>query len=138
MFCPTCAANNPEDTNFCRACGASLEAVALALSGQLPITDKPAPTPADKWATLRSRAINRLAQGAILTVSSLLVGLALGLFWKNKDWMIIWLIFFGWVGGWGVIQLALGLGGLLESKLMLRHLNASSAPSGATTRTLSE
>ena len=35
MFCPKCAAENAENAQFCRACGANISLVPEALSGQL-------------------------------------------------------------------------------------------------------
>jgi hypothetical protein len=35
MYCPQCGANNIDDAQFCRTCGANLSLVPKALSGQL-------------------------------------------------------------------------------------------------------
>jgi len=35
MYCPKCAAQNIDDAQFCRACGANISLVSQALSGQL-------------------------------------------------------------------------------------------------------
>lgn len=36
MYCPNCAASNPDATKFCRACGVNLSLVPQALTGELP------------------------------------------------------------------------------------------------------
>ncbi len=36
MYCPKCAAQNIDDAQFCRACGANISLVSQALSGKLP------------------------------------------------------------------------------------------------------
>ena len=35
MFCPVCATQNPDTAHFCRVCGANIELVPQALTGQL-------------------------------------------------------------------------------------------------------
>jgi zinc-ribbon domain len=121
MFCPRCAAQNLDDAKFCRACGTNLESVALALSGQYP-AKKDAKTE-KSWLEKRSEAISGIIRGAGLMGASLLIGVALGLFSNAKDWIVIWLVFAGWMACWGVISLTSGLGTLLESKAMLRQIN---------------
>jgi hypothetical protein len=39
MYCPKCATQNISDAKFCRACGANLSLIPLALSGNLPAAD---------------------------------------------------------------------------------------------------
>lgn len=36
MYCPKCAAQNVDESRFCRACGANLSLIAQALEGRLP------------------------------------------------------------------------------------------------------
>lgn len=36
MYCPNCATANPEETKYCRSCGANLTLVPQALTGRLP------------------------------------------------------------------------------------------------------
>ncbi len=39
MYCPKCAAQNIDDAQFCRACGANVSLVSQALSGKLPTSN---------------------------------------------------------------------------------------------------
>ena len=39
MYCPKCAAENNDDTKFCRACGTNLSLVPQAIAGRLPDPD---------------------------------------------------------------------------------------------------
>ena len=40
----------------------------------------------------------------------------------DAPWIIIWAVFFGWMAVWGGIEVANGLGAILESKSRLRLL----------------
>jgi hypothetical protein len=133
MYCPGCAAQNPDSAKYCRKCGADLEVVALALAGQDPAidgNDKVGPETPD-WMKKRGKGVRNATQGAILLLTSLLIGVALALFTNKPDWMVIWMIFFGWMAGWGAVSLAFGVGYLLEGRLLSRH--SARAASGATT-----
>ena len=125
MYCPRCAAQNLDDAKFCRACGTNLEVVALALADK----NKPARTSKDEdegakknWMEKRSEGVGDLVKGAGLMVASLLIGIALGLFSNQPDWIVIWLGTAGWMACWGVISLSSGIRALLESKFMLRQM----------------
>lgn len=127
MYCPGCAAQNAENTKFCRACGTNLEAVSLALAGQ----HNPAELKKEKakkektsksWAQKQSEGARDAVHGSILLTTAVLIGVAFALFTKIPDWIVIWTIFFGWLAGWGVVSLASGVGRMLEAKTMLRHL----------------
>lgn len=127
MYCPRCAAQNLDDIKFCRACGTNLEVVALALSGQR----RPAKLDRGKagdaqgeksWLEKRTEAMSSIIRGAGLLVASLLIGVALGLFSNTSDWIMVWIVFAGWMACWGVIALTSGIGTLLESKSMQRYI----------------
>lgn len=111
MYCPRCAAPNEDRTKFCRKCGTSLEAVALALVDESPY----------QKAIQRNRhaeALKRIVQGGGLLTASSLLGLLLRIFSREPDWIIIWLVLVGWVAVWGVLSLAAGIGIMLESRLL--------------------
>jgi hypothetical protein len=40
----------------------------------------------------------------------------------DAPWILIWMVFFGWMAVWGGIELAYGLGGLIEARTRLRML----------------
>jgi hypothetical protein len=119
MYCPRCAAQNLDDAKFCRGCGTSLESVALALSGQYQPArrdwdeeDDPPKTSLE----MRREAVNKLVKASWLLGSSLLIGLALGLFSNQNDWIMIWMVFTGWMASWGIFCLVSGIAGLMESR----------------------
>ena len=131
MYCPRCAAQNLDDAKFCRACGTNLESVALALSGE----HRPAKLGKDRggdtldemsWLEKRNEAVSSIIKGTGLMAASLLIGVALGLFSKAADWIIIWVGLAGWMACWGVISMTSGIGTLLESKSMLRYIKRTS------------
>ena len=115
MFCPRCAAQNLDDVKFCRGCGTNLENVALALSGQQ-LPSKSDNEPKESWLQLRRRGTGSLVRATGLLGSSLLIGAALGLFSNQNDWIIIWMVFCGWMAVWGVFSLVSGIQALLESR----------------------
>jgi hypothetical protein len=126
MFCPQCATQNADGAKFCRSCGIELEAVALALSGK---SKKPAkknksePKTAEDWIEKRIDGVKNITFGTMLMGVSLLLGVALGLFVPaHVPWILIWIVFFGWMTVWGGISLADGLGNVLEAKSRLRLL----------------
>lgn len=128
MFCPQCATQNANGAKFCRSCGLELEGVALALSSK---SKKPAkagknksgPKTAEDWIEKRIEGVKNIMTGAILMGVSLLLGVALALFAPaHVPWILIWIVFFGWMTVWGGIALADGLGNVLEAKSRLRLL----------------
>jgi hypothetical protein len=126
MYCPRCAAQNLDDAKFCRACGTNLEPVALALSDKYRPANQSkrkgkVEKPQKSWAEKRSEGVKEVVEGAGLLTASILIGAALGLFSNQPDWIIIWLVFVGWMACWGVISLVSGIGGVLEAKFMLRQ-----------------
>jgi hypothetical protein len=40
-------------------------------------------------------------------------------------WMLVWMVFFGWMACWGGIETAYGVSGLIESKSRLRLMRAT-------------
>ena len=130
MYCPQCATPNTGDGKFCRSCGAELEAVALVLSGKSVQAvkagaNKSEPQTAQDWLEKRIEAAGGIARGGILLSVSLLIGVALALFIPSSfeaPWILLWMVFFGWMAVWGGIEMAYGMSGMLESKSRLRLL----------------
>jgi hypothetical protein len=124
MYCPRCATQNLDGAKFCRACGTNLETVALALAQQLDPaqSDKDAqPKAAQSKLEKRSEGLTKIVQATGLIGASALVGAALALFSGKPDWIIIWMIFAGWLACWGVISFVSGIAALIESGFTPRH-----------------
>jgi hypothetical protein len=127
MYCPQCATSNTDGVKFCRSCGLGLERLALALGGELV---KPGETAEDEnerrtWAIKQTKGVKDITGGLVLMLVSLLIGCAMALFLPAEvPWMVLWMIFFGWMACWGGIELAGGVGRLLEAKGRLRLLDA--------------
>jgi hypothetical protein len=141
MFCPKCAAQNQDQTNFCRNCGTDLKTIAMVLNGQLtlpteisnPIENKA--ELAQQLSKLQSEGIPNVVQGAILFVMGSLLGIPLNLFSASADWhehwIIIWLIFCGWLPVWGAIEMGSGVTNMIQSRMIRRRidrLDAALAP----------
>lgn len=124
MYCPRCAAQNLDDAKFCRSCGTSLETVALALAGQYQPAANSDEFPKD-WLAVRHEGVQRLIRGIGLLSAALLIGVALGLFSDTNDWIVIWLVFVGWMAAWGVISLVSGIGSMAEAKFLLKRMEQS-------------
>ncbi|HEY5884121.1 MAG TPA: zinc ribbon domain-containing protein [Pyrinomonadaceae bacterium] len=124
MYCPRCAAQNLDDAKFCRGCGSNLETVALALSGQYQPAADSGEFPKD-WLAVRHEGVQKLIRAIGLLGASLLIGTALGLFSNTNDWIIVWLIFVGWMAAWGVISLVSGIGSFAEAKFLKKRLEQS-------------
>jgi hypothetical protein len=115
MYCPRCATQNLDGAKFCRACGTNLETIALALAQQLD------PAHSDKGVAKnklekRSEGLTKIVRASGLIGASALVGAVLALFSNNPDWIIIWMIFAGWMACWGVMWLVSGIAALIESR----------------------
>src|SRR5688572_22874451 len=109
MFCPRCAAQNLDDAKFCRACGINLETVALALADKYhPAKQEAEEDPFKSWLETRKGAIDKIVRGIGWFISSMLIGVALGLFSNTNDWIIIWMCLVGWMAVWGVISMVTG------------------------------
>ncbi len=125
MYCPRCAAQNLDDAKFCRGCGTSLETVALALAGQYQPAANVDGYPND-WLSVRHAGVQKMIRAIGLLGASLLVGVALALFSDTNDWIMIWLIFVGWMAAWGVISLVSGIGALTEARFIRKRMEQSS------------
>jgi len=118
---------NLDDAKFCRACGLDLETVSVTLAAA-GSPDKPKKKtkqgkPQKTWAEKRSQALRDISQGAILTAASAVICVAFAMFLSVPDWLILWTVFFGWMACWGVISMAFGIGGLIESSSMSRAVD---------------
>ena len=135
MYCPQCATPNGEGVKFCRSCGTELEAVALVLKGATPATttagggeNEIGPRSAREWLERQASGVSGMTKGTVLLLVSFLIGVALALFSPaDVPWMILWMIFFGWLAVWGGIELATGVGNVIEAKSRLRLLGPDAA-----------
>lgn len=131
MYCPKCATPQSDGAKFCRSCGMELEAVALALSGktaQATEMRKGVPQTAQDWMEKRIKGVKDISGGTILLAVSLLLGAALALFLPNSfdvPWILVWTVLFGWIAVWGGIELANGIGSVLEAKSRLRLMRST-------------
>jgi hypothetical protein len=133
MFCPKCAAQNQDQTKFCRSCGTDLRAVALALDVQLTPSkevsniEEKKPEMTQQWLKLQGDGIHRVVQGAILFVMGVLLGIPLALFSKGSDWhsnwILVWLFLCGWLPVLGAITMGTGFSNLIHSRMMLRRID---------------
>lgn len=127
MFCPRCAAQNLDDAKFCRACGTNLETVALALADKYhPAKQEAHKDPFESWIETRKEAVNKIVKGIGWFVSSMLIGVALGLFSNTNDWIIVWMCLVGWMAVVGIFSMITGMGGLMEARFIRRQLGQSS------------
>jgi len=127
MFCPQCATANGPDVKFCRSCGAGLEAVALALTKptKKKLDRKKSEPTAQDWLERRIKGNSAITRGSILIIVSLLLTVPFRLFLPSTfdaPWILIWVVFFGWMTVWGGIEVANGLSSVLEAKSRLRLL----------------
>ena len=111
---------NLDGAKFCRACGTNLETVALALAQKLH------PAHSDKQAAKNSQAgknklekrsegLTKIVRASGLIGASALIGAMLALFSNQPDWILIWMIFAGWMACWGIMWLVSGFAALIES-----------------------
>lgn len=127
MYCPRCATPNADGVKFCRSCGTELSGLALALGGKdAPVPEAGGGDESDsvrKVLVKHGEAVSGVTTGAILLTVSLLIGAAMALFVPaDVPWMLVWMVFFGWLAVWGGIEMAYGVGGLIEAKSRLRML----------------
>jgi len=123
MYCPRCAAQNPDETKFCRACGTNLAAVSLALSDPdyLIGHEEEETETAKSWIEKRREGTDNILKGVGWLTASLVIGGALGLFSNAADWVIIWMVMAGWMACWGIISITSGIRSRLEARFMLRR-----------------
>jgi zinc ribbon protein len=124
MYCPRCATPNIDNAKFCRACGTDLETVALSLAGRSAgdVSNAKSKKESDRPFKKRVAGTRHVTQGALLLATSSLICLGFGLFVDQKDWFLIWSIFFGWMACWGTFTLALGISDILESRMTSREI----------------
>ena len=130
MFCPKCAAENIDQTRFCRGCGADIEAVALALNSQLTprelLDSDDYPELIKQRTDLRIDGIRQLLRGALIFVTGLLLGIPLAVFGEGADWhanwILVWLVLCGWLPVWGAFMTSTGLSNLIESRGIERQI----------------
>ena len=138
MFCPKCAVQNNDETRFCRSCGTDLEIVAAALNtrsvlpaefssggeSRIELTKQRQQLPVD--------GIGRVIRGAIVFVTGILLGIPLYFFSEGADWhsnwILIWLIFCGWIPFCGAIMLGGGLSSLIHSRMTQREIDRTFGP----------
>ena len=132
MFCPKCAVENHDETRFCRTCGTDLEVVAQVLSpgtlsAEFITTGETKIELAQKRLQLQVDGIRRVLQGALIFIVGILLGIPLYLFSEHADWhsnwILIWLIFCGWIPVWGAFMAGTGLSNLLQSRMTQQRLD---------------
>ena len=142
MYCPRCAVENADKTKFCRACGANLETVALALTGKLPAIkgddEEAEPKTVAGWLEKQGKSVRDATVGAIMLGVALLIVVAPLLLVPDPfAWLVISMVLFGWFGLWGVYYLSSGIGGMLQARTMLRGLERYPGELSQTTAPLS-
>lgn len=143
MFCPKCAAENHDQTRFCRACGTDLEVVALALNTELTPTELVPNKESNRKELMQHclkmqvDGISQVSRGALIFATGILLGIPLAFFGKNTDWhsnwILVWLVTCGWLPVWGAFMMGTGLSNLINSRVIQRRTEAL----GAATDTVS-
>lgn len=138
MFCPRCAAQNLEGAKFCRGCGTNLETVALALVDEYhPATADKSKTSSDNWLETRKGGVSKIVKGTGWLISSSLIGVVLGIFSNEPDWIIIWMCLVGWMAVLGIFSMVTGAAALMESRFMRRQLGEPTGVADIPGQTLS-
>ena len=132
MYCPQCATPHTDGAKFCRSCGTEMEAVALALNGKSVQLaggggkKAEVKTPQD-WQEKHIEGVKGVAGGAILLLVSMLIAIPMAVFMpQDIPWILVWMVFFGWMAVWGGIEMANGVGGVIEAKGRLRLMRTAS------------
>ena len=136
MFCPHCAAQNADDTKFCRSCGTNLSVVSMALSNPGKLVGIAAEKKGKNWLEKRREGISILIKGTGLIGASLLVGAALGIFSNTNDWIFVWLGLASWMACWGIVLWSQGLNALVDSRYLRQQLGPASHETPRTTHEL--
>jgi hypothetical protein len=133
MFCPNCASQNPDQTNYCRNCGLDLKNLAMVLNSQLAMPREASNAQekrielTQQWLKLQSDGRKSAIQGALLVVTGGLLGWILAEFTRGdvqENWAIIWLIFCGWLPVWGTLLFGEGISNFMQSRLIRRYIDS--------------
>ncbi|HKX27613.1 MAG TPA: zinc ribbon domain-containing protein [Blastocatellia bacterium] len=129
MFCPKCGAQDHDQAKFCRTCGTDLRSVVWALTGQPPLPAEAGQSGAElskPWMKLQGDGIQRTVQGLLVLITGVLLGIPLSLFRNEADWganwIVIWLIFCGWIPVCGAVMMGTGLSNLIQAGIMRRRI----------------
>ena len=128
MFCPKCAAENHDQTRFCRGCGTDLEVVALALNTEITPNEIGPNKESEQRLKLQIDGIRQVFQGGLIFATGILLGIPLALFGKDSDWhsnwILVWLVTCGWLPVWGAYIMGTGLSSLINSRMIKRRTDS--------------
>ena len=128
MFCPNCAAENHDQTRFCRGCGTDLEVVALALNTEITPNEIGPNKESEQRLKLQIDGIRQVFQGGLIFATGILLGIPLALFGKDSDWhsnwILVWLVTCGWLPVWGAYIMGTGLSNLINSRMIKRRTDS--------------
>jgi hypothetical protein len=95
-------------------------------------TNKIEPKSKNDWLEKQIEGVSGITRGSILLTVSLLIGIAMALFIPSSfdaPWFLLWTVFFGWLAVWGGIEMAYGVGSVLEAKSRLRLMKLAGTDS---------
>jgi hypothetical protein len=90
------------------------------------------------WLEKHIAGVSGITRGSILLTVSLSLAIPLGLFLPatfDAPWILLWVVFFGWMAIWGGIDIANGISTVLESRSRLRLIRMSRQESVANATT---